>query len=1034
MNSKQILNFSITSPLFICLSIFANVAKGATSPDTFSVIYEKNMLLNEELYVDPLWNTAEIKTRIPPSFTLEYEPMSGDYLGYDFNGDGFVNRLSNYRAGDTSDTAKKATGGLQTYMSKIEYVFVLMLENRSFDSYFGRLPAYLKKKNSSDPRTEDFYSAVYSTGIDVPDIKDPPFNLDQNGNKIYWKHHSLSDQAKVAAKLGYQGGGLCVSDTAHDWWAAHLQWNSGKMDGFVTSNENYWEAKEPYVGRPGVDPAPPKKPLLLQGERAMLYYDERDIPFFYWLADNFAIGDRYFSSVLGPTWVNRDFLYGATSRGLTSNFSDDYYIDILSEDCIVKNVCPNITAGDQEAIPPVPKINGKSVNYITEALEAKGKTVTYWSNDLTGTNNFETLNPPRIGAWTGDAAIIDSHTRPFGKKFLGSKIVDSGFHVALEEEVKSGGEHKYVSHVNFIDPKINEDVNGEDDHPPGTPINGQKLVYQVVKALKDHPAIWEKSVLFITYDEHGGFYDHVPPPPAVKPDDTYQKWSGPYKSVDRSYYDDDFEHYGMRVPFIVVSPWVKPHYVSHKTYDHTSILRFIEARWGLPAFTKRDANADPMLDMFDFSNINRWLVSLKLPNKNDLKVNATYKDGKLVFDQNTKKLVVQSGKDKYYDAANPVYPTGFVPEICTRWFKPNDPKIESPNEGGLGENVYSSKDYSKGIYYANPPRYEKISNDGTVVIDDAKLGYEPKDWACTRDIQTGLIWEVKTDDGDLRDKDWTYSWYDPNPNTNGGYKGYTNNLPNTDTFQYVKNVNTRGLCGANDWRMPTIEELKGLVSCGHDGQNNNQFCEAVDVSYFPNTKVDYWSSTTSNAAPFNSAWYLHYGYGDLYGGYLQNGKDENLSVRLVRSADRYTKISNDGTVLSNSAQLGSDSKNWACTRDNKTGLIWEVKTDDNTSRDKDWGYYWNDSYNYVNAVNSQKMCGKNTWRLPTKEELLTISPSAYGTGFFEETFASGYLSSYWSSSILDGSVNGVWYVDFKDGTTGFGSNSVYMSHVRTVSF
>ena len=63
---------------------------------------------------------------------------------------------------------------------------------------------------------------------------------------------------------------------------------------------------------------------------------------------------------------------------------------------------------------------------------------------------------------------------------------------------------------------------------------------------------------------------------------------------------DGFDRYGFRVPLVVVSPWAKKHYVSHRVYDHTSILRFIEARWELAALTRRDANADPLFDLFDF--------------------------------------------------------------------------------------------------------------------------------------------------------------------------------------------------------------------------------------------------------------------------------------------------------------------------------------------------------------------------------------------------------------------------------------------------
>ena len=105
---------------------------------------------------------------------------------------------------------------------------------------------------------------------------------------------------------------------------------------------------------------------------------------------------------------------------------------------------------------------------------------------------------------------------------------------------------------------------------------------------------WPTSALFITYDEHGGFYDHVPPPPACVPDDI-----PPMLESDDP--PGEFDRYGFRVPFMLVSPYARPGFVSHTVYDHTSILRFIETRFGLPALTNRDANADPMLELFDFA-------------------------------------------------------------------------------------------------------------------------------------------------------------------------------------------------------------------------------------------------------------------------------------------------------------------------------------------------------------------------------------------------------------------------------------------------
>jgi phospholipase C len=123
---------------------------------------------------------------------------------------------------------------------------------------------------------------------------------------------------------------------------------------------------------------------------------------------------------------------------------------------------------------------------------------------------------------------------------------------------------------------------------------GEEFVAQVVHALMRAPT-WKHTALFITYDEHGGYYDHVPPPRAIKPDSIAPILApGDHPGA--------YDRYGFRLPLVVVSPWAKPGYVSSVTQDLTSLTAFIERKWNLPAMTFRDANADPMIDYFDFSH------------------------------------------------------------------------------------------------------------------------------------------------------------------------------------------------------------------------------------------------------------------------------------------------------------------------------------------------------------------------------------------------------------------------------------------------
>ena len=140
----------------------------------------------------------------------------------------------------------------------------------------------------------------------------------------------------------------------------------------------------------------------------------------------------------------------------------------------------------------------------------------------------------------------------------------------------------------FIDP--NYATTSEED-PQDIQV-GERFIAEVAHALMAAPT-WKRTALFLTYDEHGGYYDHVPPPPAIAPDSIAPM-------LTAGDVPGAFDRYGFRVPLIVVSPWARPGYVSRLTQDHTSITAFIERKWNLPAMTFRDANAHPMTDYFDF--------------------------------------------------------------------------------------------------------------------------------------------------------------------------------------------------------------------------------------------------------------------------------------------------------------------------------------------------------------------------------------------------------------------------------------------------
>ncbi len=268
------------------------------------------------------------------------------------------------------------------------------------------------------------------------------------------------------------------------------------------------------------------------GSRTMGYYDQTDLPFYYGLYNTFSTNDRYFASALTQTFPNRFYLYAGTSAGLIRN---DTFLSTQ-----------------------------KSVFELLDQASVTWKVYSDQPNLSFPSLLFKYVNDRK-------AQHVFTMTQYYADAAAGQ-----------------------LPAVSFVDPKFLDTPTVEsDEHPPANVQVGQKFVADVVNGLMSSPN-WRSSALFLTYDEHGGFYDHVAPPRAPIPDNIAPK----LKPGDAP---GAFDRYGIRVPVVVVSPYAKPHYVSHITDDHTSILRFIELRFGLPALTNRDVNADPMYDMFDFS-------------------------------------------------------------------------------------------------------------------------------------------------------------------------------------------------------------------------------------------------------------------------------------------------------------------------------------------------------------------------------------------------------------------------------------------------
>ncbi len=264
------------------------------------------------------------------------------------------------------------------------------------------------------------------------------------------------------------------------------------------------------------------------GPIAMTFWDRSDLPFSYSLVKHFPLGERYFCSVLAQTYPNRRFLFAATASGTIST----------------------TTAG---LLPSA--ANGT----IFDRLDAYKVDWRVYYQQL--------ASPLILPNFRNNSSQV-ARTSPFTQ---------------FATDAAAGKLPPFT----FLDPNY---TTTSEENPQDIQI-GEEFVANVVQTLMQAPT-WKHTALFITYDEHGGYYDHVPPPPAIKPD-AIPPMLAPGDAPGA------YDRYGFRVPLIVVSPWARPNYVSRVVQDHTSITAFIERKWNLPAMTFRDANAQPMTDYFD---------------------------------------------------------------------------------------------------------------------------------------------------------------------------------------------------------------------------------------------------------------------------------------------------------------------------------------------------------------------------------------------------------------------------------------------------
>ena len=314
----------------------------------------------------------------------------------------------------------------------------------------------------------------------------------------------------------------CTPDITHDWVPQHQSWDNGAMDGFVSSR------------------------LAINSSDAVLtmgYYTRADLPYYYAVADAFTICDNYFCSVIGPTDPNRLYTMAA------------------SVDPDGKNGGPLL----QSLVTNRASFYGR-LTYTTmpEQLEARGISwKVYSSPDASILNGILSDNVLSYFKNFQDPTSL-LYQNAFGPQFPTDFLADT-----------LAGNLPQVSWL--IAPVV------ASDHPPAPSLFGENILSLIVAALSANPVQWAKTVLFATYDENGGFFDHVPPvtaPPGT-PGEYITVPAVPDPTVVGTPPILGPIGLGFRVPMLIISPFSRGGFVSSDLFDHTSVLRFIETRFGV---------------------------------------------------------------------------------------------------------------------------------------------------------------------------------------------------------------------------------------------------------------------------------------------------------------------------------------------------------------------------------------------------------------------------------------------------------------------
>ncbi|TSJ40775.1 acid phosphatase [Mucilaginibacter corticis] len=413
-------------------------------------------------------------------------------------------------------------------INKVKHVVVIYMENHSFDNLWGQFPGAVGLDNAKKENIIqlDANGQPYTTLPPIPRSSAFPTNLPNTYFNI--------DQYVAADQIS--------PDPTHRFYQEQFQIDGGKMDKYALYNDNKGFT--------------------------MGYYNTKDLPL-YNLAKQYTICDHFFHSAFGGSFLNHQWLIAAASpvfpnaveRLVAKEDASGKLIKdgMITPDGYAVNTANSINLHPEKDNPEnlVPTQNGVTIG---DRLSDKKISWAWYSG---GWNNIMQGKP---------APTFTYHHQPFAyfSKYAAGTLGRKE-HLKDETEFLEAAKKGTLPAVSFVKP-----IGLENEHPGESTVKGGEThAVELINAVLNGPN-GKDVVIILTYDENGGFWDHVAPP-------VIDKW-GP----------------GTRIPALIISPFAKKGYVDHTSYETVSILSFIEKRWGLEPLNERDKKADPLSHAFKF--------------------------------------------------------------------------------------------------------------------------------------------------------------------------------------------------------------------------------------------------------------------------------------------------------------------------------------------------------------------------------------------------------------------------------------------------